>query len=136
MDSTKAVKAGLDALEFIQAGGTAAAMTVDIRKPGGSQWGADWCATSSATHTPEPEPLDVAITLPYGPEMVSRSEVFTADEAAELFFTYYKTGDIPSEFTLRPVLQRRDCHRLRQQHLSVRGPARVRAAQQRAHGQP
>jgi len=45
----------------------------------------------------------VPITLPFGPEMVSRSEVFTADEAAELFFTYYKTGGILAEYTLRPV---------------------------------
>ena len=103
LDYEKAVKTGQDALAFIQAGGCAEAMTVDIRKPGGSQWGADWVRYVVGHPNSEPEPLDVPITLPFGPEMVSRSEVFTADEAAELFFTYYKTGGILAEYTLRPV---------------------------------
>jgi hypothetical protein len=103
MSYAQAVKAGLDGLEFIQAGGTAGAMTVDLRKPGGSQWGADWVRYVVGHPHTEPEQLDVPITLPHRPEMISRSEVFTADEAAELFFAYYKTGDFPAEFTLRPV---------------------------------
>lgn len=103
MSYTKAVKAGLDALEFIQAGGSAEAITVDIRKVGGSQWGAEWVRYVVGHPHTEPEPLEVAIALPHGPEMVSRSEVFTADEAADLFFTYYKTGDIPTTYALRPV---------------------------------
>jgi hypothetical protein len=36
-------------------------------------------------------------------EMVSRPEVFDAADAAELFFVYYTTGDIPPESSLRPV---------------------------------
>jgi hypothetical protein len=35
--------------------------------------------------------------------MVSEPEVFIADEAAELFESYYTTGDIPSKYWLRPV---------------------------------
>lgn len=102
LDYDEAVKAGQDALEFIQAGGTADAMTVDIRKPGGSHWGADWVRYVVGHPHTEPEPLDVEITLPH-PEMVCRSEVFTTDEAADLFFTYSKTGDIPAQYALRPV---------------------------------
>ena len=35
--------------------------------------------------------------------MISRSQVFGADEAAELFFSYYRTGDIPNEYVLQPI---------------------------------
>jgi hypothetical protein len=35
--------------------------------------------------------------------MVSAAEVFAADEAAELFISYYRTGDIPPGYVLRPV---------------------------------
>jgi hypothetical protein len=35
--------------------------------------------------------------------MVSRYEVFDADEATELFYTYFNTGDIPGHYRLRPV---------------------------------
>jgi hypothetical protein len=103
MDYNKAVDAGEDALEFIQAGGSADALTVDIRKAGGSEWGVDWVRYVVGRDRSIPEPLDVAITLPRAPEFVSRSEVFTPDEAAELFFAYYRTGDIPPGYVLRPA---------------------------------
>lgn len=103
MDSNKAIKAGVDALEFIQAAGSAEALMVDIRKAGGSQWGMDWVRYIVGHPHSGPEPADVAIKLPHGPEMVSRSEVFGPDEAAELFFTYFKTGEVPAGYTLRPV---------------------------------
>jgi hypothetical protein len=48
-------------------------------------------------------PPDVPITLLRSTEMVSRPEVFDAADAAELFFIYYTTGDIPPECSLRPV---------------------------------
>jgi hypothetical protein len=48
-------------------------------------------------------PPDVPITLPRNPEMISRPEVFDAVDAAELFFVYYTTGDIPPECSLRSV---------------------------------
>ena len=59
LDYDAAVKTGQDALAFIQAGGCAEAMTVDIRKPGGSQWGADWVSYVVGHPHTEPEPLDV-----------------------------------------------------------------------------
>ena len=103
LDYDKALKLGQDALEFIQAGGSAEALTVDIRKAGGDQWGVDWVRYVVGHPHSEPEPLDVAIKLPRATELVSRSEVFTPEEAGELFFAYYQTGDIPVGYALRPV---------------------------------
>lgn len=45
----------------------------------------------------------MAIELPKGAEFVSAPEVFEAEEAAEIFIAYYRTGDIPPQYTLRPV---------------------------------
>lgn len=89
--------------EYLQAGGSADAMTVQIRKPGGHRWGVDsvWYVVG---HPHDGDlPLDVAIHLPTSDDMVNTAEVFNADEAADLFFTYYTTGDIPSSYTLRPI---------------------------------
>ncbi|WP_396910297.1 hypothetical protein [Mycolicibacterium sp.] len=103
MDYEQAVRAGRDALEYLQAGGSADALTVEIRKPGGSTWGAEWVRyVIGHPHTGE-ERRDVPITLPRSTELVAPSEVFGADEAADLFYHYYKTGDIPDGYTLRPV---------------------------------
>lgn len=88
---------------FLQAGGTAEKMTLDIRKPGGEQWGVDEVRYVIGHAHEGRQPLDVAIDLPSGPEMVSASEVFGAEEAADIFYAYYKTGDIPSGYVLRPV---------------------------------
>jgi hypothetical protein len=88
---------------YIQAAGSAEAMTVEIRKPGGEQWGVDWVRYVVGRPHEGNVPLDVAIPLPKGDEVVSRYEVFDADEAGELFMSYHKTGDIPDGYTLRPV---------------------------------
>jgi hypothetical protein len=72
--------------EYLQVGGLPDAMTVEIRKPGGEQWGAKW--------------VRYAVGHPH--------EVFTADEPAELFHNYYTTGEIPSKYTLRPIEGYRD----------------------------
>ena len=37
------------------------------------------------------------------PEFISAAEVFEAEEAGDIFFTYYKTGDIPPGYLLRAV---------------------------------
>ena len=88
--------------EFLQAAGKADALMVDIRKPGGAQWGCEWVryfVGRSAT----PQPLDLPIRMPRGTEMVSADEVFDADEAADLFLAYQQTGDLPPGYALRPV---------------------------------
>jgi hypothetical protein len=89
--------------QFLQAAGRADKMTLDIRKPGGQQWGVTEVRYVIGHHHEGRPPLDVAIELPNGAEMVSAPEVFEAEEAAEIFYAYYKTGDIPPGYALRPV---------------------------------
>jgi hypothetical protein len=103
MDYGEMLNANIEATTFLQAGGSADAMTVEIRKPGGAQRGVEsvWYVVGHP-HEGKQEP-DVPIQLPRGAQMVNQSEVFAADEAAELFFTYYSTGDIPANYTLRPL---------------------------------
>jgi hypothetical protein len=91
------------ATEYIQAGGSAEKLMLDIRKPGGHEWGVQWVRYIIGHLHEGDAPIDVAIELPHGPEMVSASEVFGADEAGEIFYAYYKTGDIPPGYALRPV---------------------------------
>lgn len=92
-----------DTPEYLQAGGRADKMMLDIRKRGGAQWGAELVRyIVGHAHDGNP-PIDVPIELPHGPEFVSAPEVFEAEEAGDIFFTYYKTGDIPAGYVLRPV---------------------------------
>lgn len=89
--------------EYIQAGGRAAAMMLDIRKRGGSQWGAEFVRyVIGHAHDGSPR-LDIPIELPRGAEYVSAPEVFEAEEAADIFIHYYRTGEIPDGYVLRPV---------------------------------
>ena len=85
---------------------TADALMVDIRKPGGAQWGCE-SVRYFVGHSSTPAPLDVPIKLPQRAEMVSADEVFGADEAADLFLAYQQTGDLPPGYALRPV----ECYR-------------------------
>jgi hypothetical protein len=90
---------------YLQAGGSAEAMTLQIRKPGGQQWGADYVKYAVGHPHPDIEnpAIDVGITIPAETLWVTTFEVFEAEEAADLFYTYYKTNDIPPEYTLRPL---------------------------------
>lgn len=97
------LKAGELSTEFLQAGGLPDEMTVEIRKPGGQRWGVDWVRYTVGHPHVGVEPLDVPIHVAGGTKMISRSQVFDADEAAELFFTYYKTGGIPDTYVLTPI---------------------------------
>jgi hypothetical protein len=97
------LRAGELSTEYIQAAGLPFTMTVEIRKPGGEQWGATWVRYTVGHPRTGTEPLDVPIQLAHGVKMISRSQVFAADETAELFFTYYKIGDIPGGYDLQPI---------------------------------
>jgi hypothetical protein len=90
---------------FLQAGGSAEAVTLQIRKPGGQQWGVDYVKYAVGHPHPDTDApaVDVAIPIPAETLWVTKFEVFEAEEAADLFFTYYKTNDIPPEYTLRPL---------------------------------
>ncbi|SHX67378.1 Uncharacterised protein [Mycobacteroides abscessus subsp. abscessus] len=89
--------------EYIQAAGDAEAMMLDIRKAGGEQWGAKWVRYFIGRPHDGDLPLDVAIELPKGAEYVSAAEVFAAEEAADIFIAYHRTGDIPPGYVLRAV---------------------------------
>ncbi|MCB9441101.1 MAG: hypothetical protein H6523_12745 [Mycolicibacterium sp.] len=91
-----------DLTEYIQAGGRADKMMLDIRKPGGAAWGAE-SVRYVIGHQGGNTPIDVPIELPSGAEYVRAAEVFGADEAGDIFFAYYTTGDIPPGYVLRPV---------------------------------
>lgn len=97
------LRAGELSTEYIQAAGLPDAITVEIRRAGGDQWGAEWLRYTIGHPSTGPEPLDVSIQLAHGVKMISRSQVFDADEAAQLFFAYYRTGDIPDGYDLQPI---------------------------------
>lgn len=80
--------------EYLQAAGRADAMTVEICKAGGRQRGADRVRYVVGRRDDRDTPRDVPIALPRSTEMRSASEVFGAGEAAQLFYDYYRTGDI------------------------------------------
>ncbi len=92
-----------DTQEYLQAGGRADKMQLDIRKPGGAQWGAVGVRYVIGHPHDGNLPVDVPIELPHAPEFVSAAEVFEAEEAGDIFFTYYKTGYIPPGYVVRPV---------------------------------
>ena len=94
---------GLEETTFIQAGGRADCMTIEIRQTGGHQWGVDSVWSVVGHPVGDKQPLDVPIELPGATQMVSRSEVFEAEEAADIFFTYYKTGELADGYVLRPI---------------------------------
>ncbi|BBZ15103.1 hypothetical protein [Mycobacterium branderi] len=91
------------AVRYLQAAGTAEAMTVEVRQPGGQQWGAVSVRSALGHPAPPGAARDVAIVLPRSTETVCQSEVFTAEEAACLFDTYYQTGVVSDDYTLRPI---------------------------------
>lgn len=92
-----------DTPEYLQAGGRADKMMLDFRRPGGEQWGVTGVRYVIGHEHDGNLPLDVAIDLPRGHEYVSAAEVFEAEEAGDIFFTYYQTGDLPPGYALRPV---------------------------------
>jgi hypothetical protein len=95
--------AGEDFTEYLQAGGSADRLTVEVRKPGGGQWNCQW-VRYVVGHAHDPGlPLDVDIPMPNGGHRVSAAEVFDAEEAADLFVAYHQTGHLPDGYVLRPV---------------------------------
>jgi hypothetical protein len=89
--------------EYLQAGGSADKLTVELRKPGGGQWGCRWVRYVVEHPHDSPIALDVDIPMPGGGQRMSSAEVFDADEAADLFVAYHQTGDLPDGYALRPV---------------------------------
>ncbi len=88
---------------YLQAAGTAEAMVIEFCRPGGVDIGA--VSVRSVVGHPHTGPAerDVEIVLPSNVQAISRHEVFTAGEAADMFERFYRTDTIGDGYTLRPV---------------------------------
>lgn len=76
---------------------------VEIRQPGGAEFGAvSTRSVNGHAHGQPGEPY-VAITLPRSTEMISCHEVFAAAEATTLFEAFFHTSRLRDGYTLRPV---------------------------------
>ncbi|MEV8249524.1 hypothetical protein AB0O87_01200 [Microbacterium sp. NPDC076768] len=85
---------------FMQAAGSADAMTVEVRLPGADGEGRLYTVG-------RPEPANGATTLiPISDKRAVRvfsNEIFTADEAAVIFYTYYLTDAVSQPHVLREL---------------------------------
>lgn len=90
-------------LLYLQAAGTAEAMVVEFCQPGGADIGA--VSVRSVVGHPHtgPADLDAQIVLPRSVQTIRAREVFTAQEAAEMFERFYRTDTIGDGYVLRPV---------------------------------
>jgi hypothetical protein len=89
-----------DAREYIQCAGSAAAMTVELRTEShgeGQQF--------VVGRLPDPRIDEPQVRIPWDEfeAIVYEDEVFTAEEAVELFGSYLETGSVPAKYTLRPL---------------------------------
>ncbi len=85
---------------FMQAAGSADAMTVEVRLPGPD-------GESHLYTVGRPEPAEATTTLiPISDDRAVRvfsNEIFTADEAAAIFYTYYLTDAVSQPYVLREL---------------------------------
>lgn len=95
---------------FIQAAGSADAMTVEVRFPGPD-------GESHLYTVGKPEPADGTTTLiPMSDDRAIRvfsNEIFTADEAAAIFYMFYLTESVSKPYVLRELDLSRDLSELR-----------------------
>lgn len=87
--------------EYIQAAGSRERMTVEVRRIEAGQprqfvVGRDVTSRGDSEHQAEVIKWDGEIET-----IVRPSEVFSADQAADLFVSYYGTGWVPETYTLR-----------------------------------
>lgn len=91
---------GLWTNEFVQAAGTAEAMMIEVRKPNPDGSGTLYrLARPAPSGQRSTERVDIAWfervdTIPV-------EEVFTAEEAGDVFWYYYQHSDVPTEYELR-----------------------------------
>ncbi|MFV8174957.1 hypothetical protein [Mycolicibacterium peregrinum] len=88
---------------YLQAAGTAEAMEIEFCRPGGADIGAVSVRSVVGHAHSGPAERDVDIVLPRSVQTISRHEVFSADEAADMFERFYRTDTIGDGYTLRPV---------------------------------
>ena len=97
------VAADFSTSRYVQAAGTADAMKIEYCQPGGAEIGAVSVRSVVGHPHSDPAALDVDIVLPRSVETVTRHEVFTAQEAAEMFERFYRTDTIGDGYVLRAV---------------------------------
>jgi hypothetical protein len=92
-------------VRYLQAAGSSEAMTIELRQPGGDDWDAVSVLYTVGHPQSEHKPSlgDVVIELPTGPLLIRPDEVFTAEQATELFFAYYRADALPDQYTLRAI---------------------------------
>ena len=84
---------------FMQAAGSADAMSVEVKLPGPD-------GESHLYAVGRAEPVDGTTLIPISPTRAVRvfsNEVFTADEAAVIFYTYYFTDAVAQPYVLREL---------------------------------
>jgi len=89
-----------EANEYIQCAGSADRMTCEVRRLRGGKY-----EHLVLGHAPNGENPGNQETIHWDDveTLVAPNEVFSADEAAELFLSYYRTGWVPSKYVLRPL---------------------------------
>jgi hypothetical protein len=89
---------GRDANEYIQCAGSAERMTVEVRRLAGGTY-----EHFVVGRGPNGENRGIEETIDWDgvKTLVAPNEVFSAEEAAELFHSYYRTGWVPSRYVLR-----------------------------------
>lgn len=90
-------------LAYVQAAGSAQAMTVEVCRPGRGLGGIVSTRFVVGRRAGGDARGDVEIELPRHSVRVGGHEVFTADQAAEVFMSFYRSGEIPDGHELRAV---------------------------------
>lgn len=103
MSYDEMLAAGKELTEYLQAGGSAERLTVEIRKPGGAAWGCQWVRYVVGHADNSTLVLNAEIPMPRGALYVAAAEVFDAEESADLFLAYHQTGELPEGYVLRPA---------------------------------
>ena len=89
--------------EYIQAAGSVKAMTLELRRLEQERQDPAHFVVGRAGSNGLALPTEVVIPWDGCEARVAPSEVFSASEAAEVFASYYETGQLPAPLQLRPL---------------------------------
>jgi hypothetical protein len=87
--------------EYVQVAGSAARMTVEVRRAEQAGWG--HYVLGRASRDPSVRPIEIVIPWNGYEARVFSPEVFTAMEAADVFAHYYECGEVAGTLSLRPL---------------------------------
>ncbi|WP_447911926.1 hypothetical protein [Microbacterium phyllosphaerae] len=88
---------------YLQAAGTAERMTVEVCRRGGADVGAESVRSVVGRPSAQTAITTEALTLPRSTEQVFAEELFTAEEAAHFFDSFYRDGHLGAHVSLRPA---------------------------------